>query len=329
MRALLSLCFGMLAFPLLSGCVAALIPLAAAGALGKQQIDSANARKELTVAGAVSVEAEALPPAAGVLPGISVSKPNLANGSLPIPGRQANPEGFAEGKELDVPLQELGATARGYLARVYKSTRAGGGSPYADFTNYALEQAGKPEKGAGIEGAVLVPSVNMGAPKKISCNNKPLGVIIDLDTPDMAAWSRSETLYRQDGLAANLERLRAAGVTVIWMSDLPAGNAFEILSILKDAGLSGGTGADDFLFLDRGGDDRKQERRWDAARSYCIAAIAGDKRSDFDELFDYLRNADAAITLEHMFGSGWFIAPPPLVVPSADVASTADAYLTD
>ena len=65
-------------------------------------------------------------------------------------------------------------------------------------------------------------------------------------------------------------------------------------------------------------EDRKQVRRWDAARNYCVLAIAGDKRSDFDELYDYLRNPDGAVALEHMFDNGWFVTPPPLVVASTD-----------
>ena len=41
--------------------------------------------------------------------------------------------------------------------------------------------------------------------------------------------------------------------------------------------------------------------------------MAGDDRADFDELYDYLRDPDGAITLEKMFGNGWFLTPPPLV----------------
>jgi hypothetical protein len=56
--------------------------------------------------------------------------------------------------------------------------------------------------------------------------------------------------------------------------------------------------------------------RQQASEDVCIVAIAGDERSDFDELYDYLRDPNGAPALEEMIGSGWFIVPPPLE-PSA------------
>ena len=109
-----------------------------------------------------------------------------------------------------------------------------------------------------------------------------------------------------------LASLRAAEISVIWISGQPVTASGKISTILNEAGFSQSE-SDDFLFLDRGGDDRKQVRRWDAARNYCIVAMAGDDRADFDELYDYLRDPDGAITLENMFDNGWFLTPPPLV----------------
>ena len=45
-----------------------------------------------------------------------------------------------------------------------------------------------------------------------------------------------------------------------------------------------------------------------------VPAIAGDRKADFDEVFDYLRNPDGpvAIALEQFIGAGWFLAPPPI-----------------
>ena len=45
-----------------------------------------------------------------------------------------------------------------------------------------------------------------------------------------------------------------------------------------------------------------------------VLAIAGDRKADFDEVFDYLRNPDGpvAIALEQFIGAGWFLAPPPI-----------------
>ena len=56
----------------------------------------------------------------------------------------------------------------------------------------------------------------------------------------------------------------------------------------------------------------KQTRRDDFARAYCVVAMAGDERADFDELFAYLRDPTAALPLEKLVGQGWFIVPPPI-----------------
>ena len=60
-------------------------------------------------------------------------------------------------------------------------------------------------------------------------------------------------------------------------------------------------------------EDRKQTRREDLAASSCLIAIAGDVRSDFDELFEYLINHEAAAMLDPLIGNGWFVIPAPVV----------------
>jgi hypothetical protein len=57
--------------------------------------------------------------------------------------------------------------------------------------------------------------------------------------------------------------------------------------------------------------------REDANRDVCTVAIAGDERSDFDELFDYLRNPGGAVGLYPMMGKGWFLVPS-LTAPAAE-----------
>jgi hypothetical protein len=47
-----------------------------------------------------------------------------------------------------------------------------------------------------------------------------------------------------------------------------------------------------------------------------VVAIAGDARSDFDELFDYLMDPSAALPIEALLDAGWFLTPPPLLDPS-------------
>ncbi|NRD90244.1 hypothetical protein C8024_13405 [Sphingopyxis sp. BSNA05] len=198
-----------------------------------------------------------------------------------------------------------------------------GASPYASFAAHALKQSARLETGEGVESVVLVPRVDIFQPETMDCEGKPLAVLIDLDGPAAAGLLKAETLYRQNGLVEALNRLHFAQISVIWLSDHPVAASGRISAILNEAGFSHSE-SDDFLFLDRGGEDRKQVRRWDAARNYCIVAIAGDNRADFDELYDYLLEPDGAITLNHMFDNGWFLTPPPLVEATKEMVAKPD-----
>lgn len=294
--------------PLLSGCVAALLPLAAAGAIGKGEIDRVKAKREIIAAGAVDLRQPIVT--------VGQSDEDLGEPS----NNQSEYSGKGEGAEFD--SRDLEGGAKDYLSRFFQpiGPRA---SPYAGFAAHALSQSARLAAGEGVQSVVLIPRVDIFKPKTVDCAGKPLAVVIDLDDQNDSDLISAETLYRQNGLVQALRSLRAAEISVIWLSDEPVSAAPTISAILEEGGLSENE-ADDFLFLDRGSDDRKQERRWDAARNYCIVAIAGDERADFDELYDYLRNPDGAISLEHMFGNGWFLTPPPLVVASEDDPVSSD-----
>lgn len=289
--------------PLLSGCVAALLPLAAAGAIGKGEIDRAKAKREIVASGAVDLTRATV--TVGDSDGITAFSSNSA-------GEKAQFSGMGEGAEIaEIDLNDA---SRDYLSRFFQPIGPQA-SPYAGFAAHALEQAARLETGEGVKSVVLIPRVDIFKPETVSCAGKPLAVLIDLDDEKNRDMTAAETLYRQNGLVEVLRSLRAAEISVIWVSDEPVSSAAIMSAILDEGGLSEDE-ADDFLFLDRGGDDRKQVRRWDAASNYCIVAIAGDERADFDELYDYLRKPDGAVSLEHMFDNGWFLTPPPLVVAS-------------
>jgi hypothetical protein len=70
--------------------------------------------------------------------------------------------------------------------------------------------------------------------------------------------------------------------------------------------------AADIMLIGLPGNYRKQERRWQLAGNHCVVAIAGDRKSDFDELYDYLRDQSYAIRLEAFIGKGWFELPHPV-----------------
>lgn len=287
------------ALPLLSSCVAALLPLAALGTIGKKQIDRDKAKQELVASGAIDL---AMP-----VGSVTIGPDSQASGASPATGKTFSGQGGA----LEIAEIDLDDDAADYISQFYQPMGPDV-SPYAGFAAHALRQSARLAAGEGVESVVLVPRVDIFKPETMGCEGKPLAVAIDLDDTTGGDWIEAETLYRQNGLIEVLASLRAAEISVIWLSDQPVAASERISAILHEAGFSR-SGSDDFLFLDRGGEDRRQIRRWDAARNYCIVAMAGDDRADFDELYAYLRNPDGAITLDKMFDNGWFLAPPPLV----------------
>ena len=298
------------ALPLLSSCVAALVPLAAIGALSKNQIDRTKAKRELVASGAIDL---AMPVGA-----VTIGSDDGAVQGLPkTAGKFAGQGGTHKIVEV-----ELDRDAADYISQFFQPVGPDS-SPYADFAAYALQQSARLAEGEGVQSVVLVPRVDVIKPETVACAGKPLAVVIDLDDSAGRDWMEADTLYRQNGLIEALLSLRAAGISVIWLSGQPVSASEKVAAILEEAGFSQSE-SDDFLFLDRGGEDRKQVRRWDAARNYCIVAMAGDDRADFDELYAYLRDPDGAIMLESMFDNGWFLAPPPLVEATVATTATAD-----
>jgi len=133
-------------------------------------------------------------------------------------------------------------------------------------------------------------------------------VLIDLD-PELNVFDPAAAAA-QPGLAEALSALRAAGITVMWTSALQVEQAEKVAAALARTGLD--PSKTDRLLLLKGPGDRKQARRLSAARNWCVVAMAGDRRGDFDEAFDYLKDPDTQIPADRLFGNGWFLAPAPL-----------------
>ena len=236
----------------LSGCVAAVIPLVAAGVITKKQVDK----------GAPSQPTVTLTP-----PLVQIAKPIV----------------------VEVPL----APAPPVVAALPMLS-----PDMPRFIRFALDQAALRGAGEAVTSKLLVKDVDVNKPRFTPCDDRPLAVMIDLDTPgyDIAV---------PGGIAANLPALRAADTSIIWISTQPESARAAITEQLKSIDPDG----KDMLMLARGGDDRKQMQRFDGAAGHCIIAMAGDAKSDFDELFDYLRSPDDAVALETLWDNGWFIAP--------------------
>ena len=183
---------------------------------------------------------------------------------------------------------------------------AGRSAGYLGLTSYALSRASSPEADAVLD--VIDPNDPLSAPRRAQCGKLQPAVLIDLD-PELNVFNPAAAAA-QPGLAEALSALRAAGITVMWTSALQVEQAENVAAALSRAGLD--PSKTDRLLLLKGPGDRKQARRLSAARNWCVVAMAGDRRGDFDEAFDYLKDPDTQIPADRLFGNGWFLAPAPL-----------------
>jgi hypothetical protein len=221
--------------------------------------------------------------------------------ATPVPERQGN-AALAPTR----PGSAAGATLTGLTELPPPSGSVRAGDPWQPFVAYALGRAADRTRADSV---LLEPNAAAGlSERRLACPEKQPAVIVDLDSGP-AAFSPAAAGLPSPGLAEGLARLRDAGVVVLWLSQADANEVREVADALLFSGLDP-TGRDPLLLI-RNEDDRKQTLRQEANLDVCVIAIAGDRRADFDELFDYLRDPDGALGLEGMIGSGWFIAPVP------------------
>lgn len=237
----------------------------------------------------------------------AVALPLLAGGTLMVRDRQR------VRAATQVPAESSGAPAASSaaLTSLTELPPPSGGAQAAadDRWRKLFEYLGplaQPADGAKLPSALLVQPPDISEPKRAPCQAPVPAIVIDLDdgadtfVPDRLAPAPAE-------VAAGLARLRQASVVVLWITRLPASRAGEIARALRTAGFDP-QGQDQLLLL-RNAEDRKQALREDASKDVCVVAVAGDQRSDFDELYDYLRNPDTAFALDSMLDKGWFLVP--------------------
>jgi hypothetical protein len=249
-----------------------------------------------TLSGCVAA-ALAIPVAAAV--GM-ISQNVRVRAATPVPERRGG------AGELARPRSVSGVTLTG-LTELPRPTIAGTeADPWLPFVTYALGRAAEEQL---AESALLAPGASPSRnARRLACPEKVPAVLLDLD-PGEAAFAPDNVGLPSNGLAEGLARLREAGIVVLWISRTDANEVREVADALQLAGLDP-TGRDPLLLV-RNAADRKQTLRQEANLDVCVVAIAGDRRADFDELFDYLRDPNGGIGLEGMIGSGWFIAPLP------------------
>jgi hypothetical protein len=278
----------------LQACAVALLPIAAAGVIGKTRVDAAK-RARRAEAGME------LPQKNKGTPVVTVSGPDLVlrsmrPGVLEIPGNDE----FAI-----LTARALPAPSR---------------HPYLNFSQFALAQAARRDQGLGVRSAVLVEQVSLMQPETVACQAKPLAVMIDLDA-GTAPVQDEESLTRP--LGSLFEEMRDAGIRLIWISGRRQSEVASTIDPLRQ-GVNPAIKAEDLISLQEKSGLRKQERRWNLAQYYCIAAVAGDQKNDFDELFDYVRNPAYAESLDKFWNQGWFLVPHPASVAAPEIEDLND-----
>lgn len=199
--------------------------------------------------------------------------------------------------------------------------------PWRRFAAFALEQANALAAGGEVRSALLAQGGAAGLQaRKRPCTDREPAVIVDLDS-GQGAFVPEDAAHAPADVTAEIARLREAGVVVLWISRLDADAVDRVAEALKTSGLDP-TGRDPILLV-RNEDERKQVLRERANDTTCVIAIAGDRRADFDELFDYLRDPEQATMYDSLLGSGWFMVPPlfgeppPIEVPDVSAAAPA------
>jgi hypothetical protein len=267
----------------LQGCVALALPALAAGAIGKTQVDAARARTKAAEAQVAALPKEEREALVIVAP---VDEPAEAVTSVPAPPTPAS----------------------GAMSGVERLVLSDINHPYLGLARYTLAQAQRRQDGQAVRSAVLIEQVSLIEPKAVDCGNKQLAVAIDMD----AAPGETQIDGDPTGFGELLEILRESDIAIAWLSDRNIGALGNDLAKLRSGAIPALKQGDIELFAYPG--VRKQERRWSLAASHCVVAIAGDRKSDFDELFDYLRDPDYAIRLEAWDNRGWFMLPHPAAV---------------
>ena len=174
------------------------------------------------------------------------------------------------------------------------------------FETYALAQASI-APASGKRPSALLQSASELRVVRQECGVLPAAVFIDLD-PGRETFDPLASGSGDEELATSLANLREKGVKIVWFSRLGENFAIPVRKALAQSGLDRDGG--DRLVLMSAISERKQSLRDDVAREVCPIAILGDERADFDELYLYLKNPDAAVALDGMIGRGWFLTSP-------------------
>ncbi len=168
-------------------------------------------------------------------------------------------------------------------------------SPFDGFAAYAIDQHKLGVAGEKRASAIMAPDSTLRDPTVVPCDQRPSAVMVDADL--------------QSGgpeLAGSLARLREAGLKVLWVLD-DGDDIGVAAAALSQAGFREG----DKVLASQGKNQRKQLVRQLATIDHCIVAIAGGRRGDMDELYNYLKNPNTPVPSDVLWNQGWFLIPTP------------------
>ena len=210
---------------------------------------------------------------------------------------------------------------------------------YRAFTDYVLAAVHKRQ----IDSAIVTGG-DLASGRFEPCGNKPFAVILDSDetalqnlgyeyalaargkTSDGALLDRWQAspqtaVAAMPGAVEALNRLRQAGVTVIFNSNRDRKDVDALGVTLATAGLGAVTPGDTLLTRgDIDGKSGKDGRRSFVAARYCVVAMAGDQLADFADGFNDkslapLARRALAERYAAKWGNGWFLLSNPVYGP--------------
>ncbi|MBD59894.1 MAG: hypothetical protein CL808_07230 [Citromicrobium sp.] len=284
--------------PGLSGCVAAALPLASGLLMGKDGLEAGRDGKDAGARTQAPPEADtrdsAMPADAPLAALSPADAPGIAEADL----AGAQVASLAPFAEMPAPSGYAPPDDDAFAGLFAKVTAVAQADPFSDEKRKSAFLADP----AGL------------SPERADCAFAQTAVLVDLDPGDGEA-PLGEDVAAPDQLARVLATLRAQEVAVLWLSRHTAVRAGAVRRALLRTGLD--PRGQDELYLVRYEDETKATRRADAAKDFCIVAILGDEKRDFDELFAFLKDPDAAFALDPLMGEAWFLAPAPLTSSSS------------
>lgn len=148
------------------------------------------------------------------------------------------------------------------------------------------------------------------------------------DAARWAEWERDSAAYVEPvpGSVEAIARLRAAGITPIFISNRVVAYQDAAVTALANAGL-GQAVPGETMFLRTGEPSAKDPRRAAVAAKWCVVAMVGDQLGDFSDTFN-IRGVQARRALAQSpavagkWGQGWFLLANPMYGPG--VTGTVD-----